>query len=205
MGFRLLWRDLWVHRRYWIAATMVFGFGIYMGAMHDGMFQRYVTDQIRFLQEFSRIAGSFGGSSWALFLIIFFNNAIKSLLVVGLGAGFALYPLFFLVANGIMIGYLVSNPATGMSPAEVAAALLPHGIIEIPAVLLAAGYGIRLGWICGRAILSLPVEAARKRAVEEFRAFFAVVPALVVVVIAALLMAAAVESTLTLWLVREMG
>lgn len=104
-----------------------------------------------------------------------------------------------------MIGYLVSNPAAGMSPAEVAAALLPHGIIEIPAVLLAAGYGIRLGWISGRAILLLPIEAARKRAAEEFRAFFAVVPALVVIVIVALLTAAAVESTLTLWLVRGMG
>lgn len=203
MGFRLFWRDVRVHRRYWIAAAMVFAVGLYMGAAHEGMFQRYLADQLRLLQEIGRVTDAFGGAGWLLFLVIFFNNAIKSLLVIGLGAGFALFPLFFLVANGVVIGYLVAHPAPGVTAADLAAALLPHGVIEIPAILLAAGYGIRLGWITGRALLLFPVEAARKRAVEEFRAFFAVAPALVVVVIMALLAAAVVESTVTLWLVRE--
>lgn len=87
-----------------------------------------------------------------LFLIIFLNNALKSLAVIILGAGFGIIPLFFVAINGQAIGTVVYIFTEEKGVPYVLAALLPHGIIEIPVILISAGIGVKIGY---RAYLSL--------------------------------------------------
>lgn len=79
-------------------------------------------------------------------LAIFKNNAINSLLALVLGIGFGIVPVFIVAINGFFLGMvvLVFSKQTGIP--FVLAAIFPHGIIELPMVLLSAGIGLRLGY-----------------------------------------------------------
>ncbi|NIM44878.1 MAG: stage II sporulation protein M [Nitrososphaeria archaeon] len=92
----------------------------------------------------------FGGDGevnplWLL-VFIFLNNSVKSLFVILLGVFFGIVPFLFIVLNGLIIGLVVFEVQQlyGLSFALVA--LLPHGVIEIPLVLLSSAIGIRVGY-----------------------------------------------------------
>ena len=78
-------------------------------------------------------------------LVIFANNAIKSLVAMLGGFFFGIFPVLFMAANGYVLGVVLSlrEPEWGLT--GVLMAILPHGILEIPAVLLACSYGVWLG------------------------------------------------------------
>lgn len=94
-----------------------------------------------------------------LALFIFFNNSLKALAIMLLGMGFALVPLVFVFLNGQFLGLVAGAVGSERGYALVFLALLPHGLLEIPALLVAAGYGVFLGralWLRirhGRALL----------------------------------------------------
>ncbi len=78
-------------------------------------------------------------------LIVFLNNAIKSLLTLVSGLGFGLIPLLFVASNGFIIGILLKISLATHGLLFIGAAILPHGVIEVPMVLLSAAIGLRLG------------------------------------------------------------
>ncbi len=80
-----------------------------------------------------------------IMVIIFLNNSIKCLIVLLLGIGFGLIPLVFLTYNGFLIGVVVFITERIESSLYVLAAIVPHGIIELPMVFLSAAIGIQLG------------------------------------------------------------
>ncbi|WP_415382834.1 stage II sporulation protein M [Halosimplex sp. TS25] len=82
-------------------------------------------------------------------------NNLRALLLIGLGAvtGGAL-SVFGLVVNGALVGAVVSFAVRQTSWAIVLAALLPHGVLELPAFFMAASIGLRvphrvLRWLLG--------------------------------------------------------
>ncbi|NJD52807.1 MAG: stage II sporulation protein M [Candidatus Methanoperedens sp.] len=81
-----------------------------------------------------------------IMLIIFLNNAVKSLLSMVLGTGLGIIPIIFIGGNGIIVGLIVNEVLKEEGIVYVLAALLPHGIIEVPMVLISAGLGLRLGY-----------------------------------------------------------
>jgi stage II sporulation protein M len=93
-----------------------------------------------------------------IMLIIFFNNAIKSLFALLLGLGLGIIPLLFIAGNGIIVSMLVDVVSRQHSVMFVAAAILPHGVIEIPMVLLSAGIGLRLGHITYMSIKGIQTD-----------------------------------------------
>ncbi|MFD2881019.1 stage II sporulation protein M [Paenibacillus rhizoplanae] len=86
--------------------------------------------------------------SGAFFRIHFFlNNSIKSVVIIYLGALFGLLPAFFLLINGAVIGYLIHLSAIQGQDlfTLIVKGLLPHGIIEIPAIIIACAFGLKFG------------------------------------------------------------
>jgi stage II sporulation protein M len=79
-------------------------------------------------------------------LAIFKNNAINSLLALVLGIGFGFVPFFLIAVNGFFLGMVAEVSSTEKGILFVLAAVLPHGIIELPMVLLSAAIGLRLGY-----------------------------------------------------------
>ena len=80
-----------------------------------------------------------------LFLIIFINNAIKALGIIFLGILLGLPSLLFIVLNGFILGGLGSALESVHGWRYVMASFVPHGVIEIPAILLAAALGLTVG------------------------------------------------------------
>ncbi len=137
-----------------------------------------------FLKDFTTIQ---------LFLFIFLNNAIKALLMMLGGILFGIIPVLFVLLNGYAIGVVVSVVIAGSGITSIILGLLPHGFLEIPAVLLAAGYGVWLGERFYRKFSEKkPITPALKIA---RRAFLHIILPLIAV-------AALIESTATIALLR---
>ncbi|MET1125150.1 MAG: stage II sporulation protein M [Archaeoglobaceae archaeon] len=81
-----------------------------------------------------------------LALIIFVNNATKSFAAMLGGFFFGIYPIFFVASNGYILGAVAAASAAQRGWYATLLAILPHGIIEIPAVILASAYGVYLGY-----------------------------------------------------------
>ncbi len=85
-------------------------------------------------------------SPLSIMLVIFLNNAVKSLFAIVLGAGFGIIPVIFVAGNGLILGLVANEVSKQQGIVLVLAALVPHGIIEIPMILISAGLGLRLGY-----------------------------------------------------------
>jgi uncharacterized membrane protein SpoIIM required for sporulation len=129
-------------------------------------------------------AGSFAAQVWT-------NNAWVSAQAIIFGVAFGLPTIAVLAMNGINIGM-----AAGMMIAHgrgdvFFGLILPHGLLEMTAVFVAGGVGLKLGWT----IIS-PGDRTRMRALgEEARAAIAVVLGLVVV----LFVSGLIEGFVTGW------
>jgi len=119
------------------------GFGFSMAAGY------YLGDTISmaFLEEIMGGLPDLAGFDVVqIFFFIVANNVTKSFFWMVLGVLGGLPPLFFAVLNGFFIGHFSYNVALDYSLGFIAAALIPHGIIEIPTVLLSSAAGMALGY-----------------------------------------------------------
>jgi stage II sporulation protein M len=91
------------------------------------------------------IAGQIMGKDTPeIFVRLFFNNLEACVLLFLGGASFGILTIFILSLNGILIGSIMEIVHKDHSVVFVAAAILPHGIFEIPAFILAGSFGILL-------------------------------------------------------------
>jgi stage II sporulation protein M len=80
-----------------------------------------------------------------LALMIFANNAVKTLLVIVLGIAFAIVPVVFILVNGLAIGVVLHLASQSMGLAYSILAIVPHGVFELPGVFAGAAIGLMLG------------------------------------------------------------
>jgi stage II sporulation protein M len=126
--------------RYFAAATIVFVLGVGIGA---GLVQVVSIDA---LSEFA------AGQSASLFpgrftvRVILVNNLIALGVVLAGVISFGVLSVLSLLFNGVIIGILLGATigVDGASPLVVAALIVPHGIIELPAFWLAGAIGLRV-------------------------------------------------------------
>ena len=85
-----------------------------------------------------------GKGAWESVWMIFVNNMIASFVAMLLGIGIGFFPLMACVMNGYLAGF-VGRYASEVEGVWVLWRLLPHGIFELPAVLISMGIGLRLG------------------------------------------------------------
>ncbi|MEM2924895.1 MAG: stage II sporulation protein M [Methanocellales archaeon] len=80
-----------------------------------------------------------------LMLRIFAQNTILSFLALLLGLCFGVLSLAFLAYNGWIIGLVIYEVQQKMGSQYIIAGLVPHGIIEVPMILISVAIGFRLG------------------------------------------------------------
>lgn len=76
---------------------------------------------------------------------LFLNNLAACLLLFLGGASLGLVTMLILSVNGLLIGALTELMRQQQGMLFIATALVPHGIFEIPAFLIAGGLGLLLG------------------------------------------------------------
>lgn len=119
-----------------LLALGVFGVSGLTGYLSDGTLSREVLVPLA-----EALAPLKGLGPVELAVLIFLNNFLKAFAVILSGLSFGIGPLLFLVGNGIILGVVAREVALQEGLGRVALGLLPHGAIELPAVLLAAALG----------------------------------------------------------------
>ncbi|MDV0442757.1 stage II sporulation protein M [Methanorbis rubei] len=76
---------------------------------------------------------------------IFFNNVKVCLILFIGGVTFGAVTLFVLVSNGYVIGNISGVMLRGYDLSVFAATIVPHGIFEIAAMLMASALGLQMG------------------------------------------------------------
>jgi stage II sporulation protein M len=173
-------------------SVILFAAGIWIGAQFDA-FDRLLNGQLESLRDTAEALGMLEYNQWWFGLFIFLNNTVKSIAVMYLGLLFGIVPAVFLLLNGMVIGHLLTSlDRQGVQVIElIVKGLLPHGILEIPAILLACGYGLKMGTTAWSAL------TGRSEARSELKRLMLISLPLMLFLTLALGIAAVIEATVT--------
>lgn len=122
----------------------VFAFGLFALMFLIGFAYPVFFREEIFMMIESLILGIEGLSVMGLIGFIFLNNLTASFLAMGLGILVGLFPLMTVVVNGYLLGF-VAREAVMREGIFVLWRIFPHGIFELPAILISIGMGLRLG------------------------------------------------------------
>lgn len=103
-----------------------------------------VGKQLLTLLKDSIIGEAFDSSTLLLAAKLFVNNLQACVLMFLGGASFGLLTVFIISMNGFVIGSVLELVRREHDPLYVIAALVPHGIFEIPAFLISGALGLML-------------------------------------------------------------
>lgn len=124
-----------------------------------------------------------------------YSIAVNNLVALGimlLGAvSLGIATVFSLALNGLLIGAVVGIAVQQASPVAVFALIAPHGVIEIPALLIVAAIGLRFGRLTVRYLRGKETVLVTERDLRE-------AGWLLVVAIVLILIAAYVEANVTI-------
>jgi len=113
------------------------------------------------------------GMIWFLFS----NNVVTNLFIFVLGIFFGIFPLLNVLVNGFILGFaskinVLQNGVFSLWK------LFPHGIFEIPALMISLGIGLNLG-ICFFRIKDK--EEFKKMLTNSFRVFILIIVPLLII------------------------
>ena len=203
LRFRTFLNEL-VHIRFsLVLSSVLFIIGIGAGWVSTDRLEQFLLSQLGGLSEIGQALSQSENPQWSFFLFIFLNNSIKGVMIIFLGAIFGILPVFFLLVNGMVIGYLLHiSMLQGENLTElIFKGLLPHGIIEIPVILIACGFGLRFGGLVLKSMTAMGSSRTKSLGAEWERFMRSTATASFWIVVL-LLVAAVIESTINFALMR---
>ncbi|OMF21425.1 stage II sporulation protein M [Paenibacillus sp. FSL H8-0259] len=196
LSFNTFIKDLGTIRKALLTAALLFIAGGVIGWIGTGSLQQLLNEQLKGISEISGSLRESSNPQWSFFVFIFLNNSIKSVVIIFLGALFGILPVFFLLINGAVIGYLIHLSAIQGQDlfTLIVKGLLPHGIIEIPAIIIACAFGLKFG---SKALSALFRAGKNEREADHWQAFMRQTFTASVWIVILLFVAAIIESTIT--------
>ena len=159
--YKKCWGFLKESRWYVVFALGVFGLMFLVGFAYPIFFREEIFGFI------AEMIGNLEGKSVVeLIGFIFLNNLWVSFIAIVSGIAIGVFPFLIVVVNGYLVGF-VAREAAMAEGIVVLWQLVPHGIFELPAILLSIGIGLRLGsQVVGRVVERVsgrasPVVASR--------------------------------------------
>jgi stage II sporulation protein M len=138
-----------------------------------------------------------GINPFLLLFLIFVNNAVKALGTIALGILVGIPPVLFIGINGFVLGSVISWTKSLQGLGYTVAAIVPHGVIEIPLLVLATALGFMVG------LESL--KWARRRESSVTPQLLASLKLYMKVVLPGFAVAAVIEVLATPWVVSLVG
>ena len=169
-------------------SLVIFGSGIVIGLMAVSHFpllaQHFESSVVGFVKNFR------GLSKLELAAAIFLNNTLKTVLAIFLGSLFGIIPAVFLLGNGIALGVIFSLSAQTRGLWLSLLSIVPHGLLELPAVFLGTSIGLMVGSRVMKQFFRPPETTIGSELVQGLRFF-------ITVILPLLFIAALVEAFLT--------
>jgi uncharacterized membrane protein SpoIIM required for sporulation len=113
--------------------------------------------------EESRTDDPLHGMAGSFSAMLMTHNTQVSILTMAMGMTFGIGTIILLFYNGVILGAVTLDYVTGGEAKFLAGWLLPHGAIEIPAILIAGQAGL----ILGRALIGRGSSAPVKQRLRE--------------------------------------
>jgi len=107
--------------------------------------------------------------------MIFSNNIYVSFLSLFLGVLFGIFPIITSFSNGFIIGYVIQK-AVAIDGIITIWKLFPHGIFELPAVIISMGIGLRLG-----STLIFKIKKLRSECLKALFVFLLIITPLLII------------------------
>jgi stage II sporulation protein M len=173
---------------YFVTSVILFGVGMVVGVTMISHFPGLARQLEGSLAGFVKIFRHLPPLQLAA--AIFLNNALKTLVVVFLGTALGVIPVLFLIINGAALGIVVHLSIQSRGLWSSLLVLVPHGVLELPAVLLGTSIGLMLGAHSMNRLLRKAQTTLGTELGRALRFFMAVI-------IPLLLVAAAIEAFVT--------
>ena len=173
---------------YILILTLVFAVSFLAGTIAPSSIRQQM------IEVFQVVVGNYRGlAGGMLFFNILVQNVTATIFVLISGVIVGIIPTFAISSNGFGLGVLYREASEVSGYSKAALKVLPYGVFEIPALLIAASYGLWLGVTVVRRMRGNESTVLRFNIEHAFRRYFAVVFPLLIV-------AAAIETALILWL-----
>ena len=140
---------VWISLALFIISTIA-------GYAYYSMDPSYALNSLDGLEQLAEMLQ--GLSALEIMLLIFVNNSVKMFFSILLGFALGIIPFGFLIMNGFVIGIFTHYQATETGALFVIAGLTPHGIIEIPMLIISSAIGMKIGYVALQTIRSKPVD-----------------------------------------------
>ncbi len=136
-------------------------------------------------------------------IFIFLNNLLVALISVFLGAILGLFPIFIALMNGFVVGIVAGKVLESNGIGYLLVGLVPHGVFEIPAILIAIGLGLKFGYLIISTIISILLGKPTKD--NEFKLFIRELKPAFKIILILLCIGAFVEILITPLLITIIG
>jgi len=132
--------DLKKYKNYfWTIFLIFFASGI-IGLAFPIFFKEQIIKLITELIEKTK-----GLSTFELIRFIILNNTQSAFLGLILGIFVGIFPILMILLNGYVLGFVV-NKSVIAEGVLILWRLFPHGVFEIPAIIISAGLGLMIGF-----------------------------------------------------------
>jgi len=148
-NYRQSWNYIKESRNFIYAILIIFVMFILIGFFVP-VPEVLLEEILSFIEELLRKTGEMSHSE--LIRFIFFNNLQSSFSGMIFGIVLGIFPVVTIIANGYLLGF-VSSRIVQTEGIFILWRLLPHGIFELPALLISVGLGLKLGfWLIAEPI-----------------------------------------------------
>jgi len=129
--------------RWWIVITIaLFGVGIAFGLADPLNLASLLSDELVYLGELGGILVPF---TFTMFIFIFIKNVVTLLFSFIFSPLLAIIPVVTLLLNGWLLGLVSAMVTEQQSLGYVLAGILPHGVIELPALFIGEAAALSFG------------------------------------------------------------
>ena len=122
----------------WLAFILII-IGVLVGYFYPVFFHNFILNMLEDL-----IKKTEGFNLFQMMVFILKNNLTSSFFALGFGIILGIFPIVSALFNGYVIGFVVKK-ASSSAGLSILWNLVPHGIFEIPAIIISLGLGIKLG------------------------------------------------------------
>jgi len=138
------------YKRWIFIAISIFGIGLVLGLVTPSGIDSLISEEIAALEE---LGASLVPFSVLTLVFIFVKNVVALLVSFVLSPILCLVPILALTANGWLLSFVSASVAQEKSLGYVLAGLLPHGVLELPALIMAEAAALSFGTMAMLALI----------------------------------------------------
>jgi len=131
------------YKRWLFIAIFLFGIGLVLGLATPAGITGLLAEDIATLEELAELLASLPQSS--VLVIIFIKNVSAVLVSFVFSPILCLTPVMALTVNGWLLGLVAISVVEEQSLGYLLAGLLPHGIFELPALIMGEAVALSFG------------------------------------------------------------